>query len=74
MTGSCSPKPNMTADPLVSIIIVTHNSQDDIVDCVNSVLRSQPANIISYFVHHRFSLVVASVKLLTNGYYNTRHI
>jgi GT2 family glycosyltransferase len=31
----------VTADPLVSIIIVTHNSQDDIVDCVNSVLLSQ---------------------------------
>jgi cellulose synthase/poly-beta-1,6-N-acetylglucosamine synthase-like glycosyltransferase len=28
-------------DPLVSIVIVTHNSQDDIVDCVNSVLLSQ---------------------------------
>jgi GT2 family glycosyltransferase len=28
-------------DPLVSIIIVTYNSQDDIVDCVNSVLGSQ---------------------------------
>jgi GT2 family glycosyltransferase len=26
------------SDPLVSIIIVTHNNQDDIVDCVDSVL------------------------------------
>ena len=28
----------MIADPLVSIIIVTHNSQDDIIDCVSSIL------------------------------------
>jgi GT2 family glycosyltransferase len=31
----------VTSNSLVSIIIVTHNSQDDIVDCVNSVLLSQ---------------------------------
>jgi GT2 family glycosyltransferase len=30
----------VTSDPIVSIIIVTHNNQDDIVDCVNSVLLS----------------------------------
>jgi glycosyltransferase involved in cell wall biosynthesis len=24
--------------PLVSIIVVTHNNQDDIIDCINSVL------------------------------------
>jgi GT2 family glycosyltransferase len=31
----------VTNGPLVTIIIVTHNNRDDIVDCVNSVLRSE---------------------------------
>jgi GT2 family glycosyltransferase len=40
----------VTSGPLVSIIIVTHNNQDDIVDCVNSVLRSEG--------YHRFEVII----------------
>ena len=31
----------IATDPLVSIIIVTHNNQDDIIDCVSSVLSQE---------------------------------
>lgn len=36
---------NGSSSPLVSIIIVTYNSEDDIVECVNSVLQQEYQNI-----------------------------